>query len=144
MSSSFLAFSTFFQQPAMQQPTKAQSLTGINLGGQPLMHRTEGKYIQTSIIRGSRSSAVLRPKLSTPNLYEIQLDLYYPRTSFICGFWDQVPRKIEIWFYEKDVWSDVDNDLQTPGDELNPQHTITVSISSKSVVLFLIWVNATN
>ena len=36
----------------------------------------------------------LRPKLSTPDLYEIQSDLYYshlhyPRTSFIRGFWDQ-------------------------------------------------------
>ena len=36
----------------------------------------------------------LRTKLSTPNLYEIQSDLYYshlyyPRTSFIRSFWDQ-------------------------------------------------------
>ena len=36
----------------------------------------------------------LRPKLNTPNLYEIQSvlyysHLYYPRTPFIRSFWDQ-------------------------------------------------------
>ena len=36
----------------------------------------------------------LRTNFSTPNFYEIQSDLYdshlyYPRTSFIRGFWDQ-------------------------------------------------------
>ena len=36
----------------------------------------------------------LRPKLSTPNLYELQsnlyyLHVYYPLTSFIRSFWDQ-------------------------------------------------------
>ena len=28
----------------------------------------------------------LRPKFSTPNFYEVQSDLYYPRTSDIRGF----------------------------------------------------------
>ena len=52
-----------------------------------------GIYSETSIIRRTRISAVLRPKFSTLNLYELQVDLYYlkvhhyyPRTSIIRDF----------------------------------------------------------